>query len=357
MPVENPSPQNSSPKNSSPQTSPKKVAKKLGLRYVNDQQPGIRRQKVGRGFSYFDVEGNRIQDKAERDRLKQLPIPPSWKDVWICPYENGHLLATGRDAKGRKQYRYHPEWRELRNQVKFERLLTFGQLLSSIREQTDAHLRMHGLPRKKVLALVVKLLETTLIRVGNVEYARENDSYGLTTMRTRHVDIAGSHVEFEFMGKSGVEQRVELADRRLARIIKRCYEIPGYTLFQYIDEEGQRQQVDSGDVNEYLRELTGEDLTAKEFRTWGGTVLAALELGNAGPEESEAAAKRRVKAAIQTAAEHLGNRPATCRKYYVHPRIPEAYLAGDLVPLMESARQTIDHLEHYECAVLELIES
>ncbi|MEB3358757.1 MAG: DNA topoisomerase IB [Synechococcales bacterium] len=336
---------------------PSKVAQKLGLRYVSDQQPGIRRQKVGRGFSYFDVDGKRIQDKAERDRLKHLPIPPSWSDVWICPYENGHLQATGRDARGRKQYRYHPEWRQLRNQEKFERLLTFGRLLSSIREQTDAHLRMHGLPRQKVLALVVKLLEKTLIRVGNVEYARENDSYGLTTLRTRHVDIAGSQVEFEFTGKSGVEHHIELADRRLARVIQRCYEIPGYTLFQYIDEDGQRQQVDSGDVNEYLRELTGEDLTAKEFRTWGGTVLMALELGNAEPEVSKTAAKQQITAAIKVVAEQLGNRPATCRKYYVHPRIPEAYLEGDLVPLMASARQTIDHLERYECAVLDLIAS
>ncbi|MGF1512250.1 MAG: DNA topoisomerase IB [Elainellaceae cyanobacterium] len=333
------------------------VARKLGLRYVSDSQPGIRRQKVGRGFSYFDVEGNRIKDRAERDRLKQLPIPPSWRDVWICPVENGHLLATGRDAKGRKQYRYHPEWRKMRNEIKFERLQTFGRLLSRIREQTDAHLRMHGLPRQKVLALVVKLLETTLIRIGNVEYARENDSYGLTTLRTKHVDIEGSQVEFEFTGKSGVDHHIELTDRRLARIIKRCYEIPGYTLFQYIDENGDRQNIDSGDVNDYLQALTGEDLTAKEFRTWGGTVLAALALGEQELEESETAAKQRVVAAIKSVAKQLGNRPATCRKYYVHPRIPEAYLSGDLAPLMQSAEQTIERLERYECAVLELIDS
>ncbi len=337
--------------------SPIKAARKLGLRYVSDRQPGVRRRKVGRGFSYFDVDGSRIKSKAERDRLKQLPIPPSWKDVWICPFENGHLIATGRDAKGRKQYRYHPEWRRLRNEVKFERLQTFGKMLSRIREQTEVHLRLRGLPRQKVLALVVRLLETTLIRIGNVEYARENSSYGLTTLRTRHVDIEGSQVEFEFTGKSGVNHHIALADKQLVKIIKRCYEIPGYRLFQYIDDEGQRQQVDSEDVNDYLQALTGEDLTAKEFRTWGGTVLTALELGGMGPEDSKPAAQQRVVTAIKAVAKQLGNRPATCRKYYVHPRVPEAYLSGDLVPLMQSAQQTVDYLERYECAVLELLAS
>ncbi|MGB3613191.1 MAG: hypothetical protein WBA10_05300 [Elainellaceae cyanobacterium] len=339
------------------ETPPSSIARNIGLRYVTDQQPGIRRQKVGRGFSFFDVDGNRIQDKAKRDRLKQLPIPPSWRDVWICPHENGHLLATGRDARNRKQYRYHPEWRKLRNQVKFERLVAFGQILSKIRAQTNVHLQLPGLPREKVLALVVKLLERTLIRVGNVEYARDNDSYGLTTLRTRHVDIEGSQVEFEFTGKSGVDHHIELADKRLAKVIRRCYEIPGYSLFQYIDDDGQRQQVDSGDVNEYLQELTNEDFTAKEFRTWGGTVLTAQALSALDPNLSEADAKRQVNAAIAAAARQLGNRPATCRKYYVHPRIPEAHLSGDLVPLMTSAQATIDYLERHECAVLELIES
>ncbi|MEO0409781.1 MAG: DNA topoisomerase IB [Cyanobacteria bacterium P01_A01_bin.135] len=339
------------------ETPPAKVARKIGLRYVTDQQPGIFRQKVGRGFSYIDPAGNRIQDKAERDRLKALPIPPSWRDVWICPYENGHLLATGRDARGRKQYRYHPDWRKLRNQVKFERLVVFGQILSKIRAQTDAHLRLSGLPREKVLALVVKLLERTLIRVGNVEYARQNNSYGLTTLRTKHVDIAGSEVEFEFTGKSGVDHHIELKDKRLAKVIKRCYEIPGYTLFQYVDDDGQKQQVDSGDVNDYLEELTGEDFTAKEFRTWAGTVLTAQELSALDPNQSEIDAKQQVTAAIKAAAKQLGNRPATCRKYYVHPRVPEAYLAGDLVPVMQSTEATIEYLERYECAVLKLIGS
>jgi len=338
-------------------SSSSKAARNIGLRYVNDQQPGIRRQKVGRGFSYFDVNGDRIQDKAERDRLKQLPIPPSWRDVWICPHPNGHLLATGRDARNRKQYRYHPDWRKLRSQVKFERLVAFGQILSNIRAQTNAHLQRPGLPREKVLALVVKLLENTLIRVGNVEYARDNDSYGLTTLRTRHVTIDGCQVEFEFIGKSGVEHHVQLADKRLAGVIKRCYDIPGYSLFQYIDDDGHRQQVDSGDVNDYLQALTNEDFTAKEFRTWGGTVLTAQVLSTLESSQPEAEAKRQINAAIEAAARQLGNRPATCRKYYVHPRIPEAYLAGDLVPLMTSARATIDYLERHECAVLKLIAS
>ena len=338
------------------ETPPSKIARKIGLRYVTDQQPGVRRQRMGRGFTYFDVAGDRIPDGPERDRLKALPIPPSWEDVWICPYENGYLLATGRDAKGRKQYRYHPEWRRLRNQVKFEQLVAFGRVLANIRRQTDEHLKLPGLPREKVLALVVKLLESTLIRVGNVEYARENASYGLTTLRTKHVDISGSEVAFEFTGKSGVDHHIELKDKRLAKVIRRCYEIPGYTLFQYIDEDGARQQVDSGDVNDYLQTITGEDFTAKSFRTWGGTVLTAQELHAIDPKTAQDP-KQQVTAAIKAVAKQLGNRPATCRKYYVHPRIPEAYLAGDLQPAIASVPDRRDYLERYECAVLSLIQA
>lgn len=340
---------------------PAKIAKQAGLRYVSDTMPGIRRQKVGRGFSYFDTEGQRIQDDNERDRIKQLVIPPSWQDVWICPFAKGHLQSTGRDAKGRKQYRYHPEWAKVRSQAKFDRMVAFGQALPDIRKQTSDHLKLQGLPQEKVLALVVQLLERTLIRVGNVTYAQTNKSYGLTTLRTRHVDMTGNQVEFEFVGKSGVEHHIEVEDKRLTNIIKKCYEIPGYTLFQYLDESGKRQQVDSGNVNDYLQHLTGEDFTAKEFRTWAGTVLTAQELNGIQTEASEAKgsgtkAEQQITAAIKAVAKQLGNRPATCRKYYVHPRIPEAHLAGELLPVLQSTHRHPDHLEPYELAVLKLID-
>lgn len=336
---------------------PEKVTQKAGLRYVSDRQPGIRRQKAGRGFSYIDIDGQRIRDRAERERLKSLAIPPSWTEVWICPDPNGHLQATGRDAKGRKQYRYHPEWRKLRSLAKFDRLVPFGTALSVIREQTDAHLRMHGLPREKVLALVVHLLEDTLIRVGNQEYAKRNRSYGLTTLRDRHIDISGSTVQFEFTGKSGIQHQIELKDRRLANIIKRCSGLPGYTVFQYLDENGERQQIDSGEVNEYLQHITGEDFTSKEFRTWAGTVFAAQELKALGLESSETQAKKHVVQAVKATAKQLGNRPATCRKYYVHPGIIETYLDGSLLSLMEKAERHSDlRLDDHEQAVLAVLE-
>lgn len=334
---------------------PAQIARQVGLRYVSDQEPGIRRQKVGRGFSYFDVEGERIRDRTQRDRFKQLAIPPAWQDVWICPFANGHLQATGRDTKGRKQYRYHAEWRKIRSQVKFDRMVDFGQALPHIRQQTDAHLRLTGLPKEKVLALVVQLLENTLIRIGNTTYARTNNSYGLTTLRTRHVDFLDNQVEFEFVGKSGIKHHVELADKRLVRVIKRCYEIPGYTVFQYLDQNKQRQRIDSGDVNDYLQALTGADFTAKEFRTWAGTVLTAQVLSGLSEKNPDTKAEHQITTAIKTVAKQLGNRPATCRKYYVHPRVSEAHLTGELVPLMASVHQTVDHLEPHECAVLELL--
>ncbi|MEO1069914.1 MAG: DNA topoisomerase IB, partial [Cyanobacteria bacterium J06638_6] len=315
------------------------------------------RKRAGRGFSYFDVDGERIRDRTRRNRFKKLVIPPAWGDVWICPYENGHLQATGRDAKGRKQYRYHPDWQQIRNRAKFDRLISFGQALGDIRHQTDQHLQLKDLPREKVLALVVRLLETTLIRVGNMAYALSNQSYGLTTLRTRHVDIDGHEVRFEFTGKSGVEHHIELTDKRLAKVIRKCYEIPGYTVFQYFDDEGNKQRVDSGEVNDYLQQITGEDFTAKEFRTWAGTTLATQELGNMALDLTEAPDKKQVTKAIKVVAKQLGNRPATCRKYYVHPKVPEAYLAGELAPLIQSACQTDKHLDHHECVVLKLLTS
>ncbi len=336
-------------------TSDQQLIRQSGLRYVTDQQPGFTRQKVGRGFSYFDTDGQRIRDRPVRDRLKQLAIPPAWTDVWICPDSNGHLQATGRDAKGRKQYRYHSQWRRLRNQVKFDRLVPFGYALSAIRQQTHHHLTLPGLPREKVLALVVQLLEETLIRVGNTTYAKANQSYGLTTLRTRHIAIEGHQVEFEFTGKSGIEHHIELTDKRLAKVIQRCSELPGYSVFQYLDEDGQRQSIDSGDVNAYLQEITENDFTAKDFRTWAGTVLTAQMLRKQIPEATVEPSPKHVTAAIKSVAKQLGNRPTTCRKYYVHPKVPDTYLAGRLLPMMQSLDKPIEYLEPCECAVLELL--
>ncbi len=319
---------------------PAQSAQAAGLRYVSDDQTGIRRQKWGRGFSYFDGEGDRIQNQDELERLKSLPIPPSWQDVWICPFPNGHLLATGRDAKGRKQYRYHPDWRKVRNQSKLDRLIPFGHARPVIRAVTDSHLRQHGLSRKKLLAMVVRLLDATLIRVGNDEYAEQNQSFGLTTLRERHVEVAATKVHFHFSGKSGVEHEVELSDRRLARAIKRCQELPGQQLFQYVDDEGQRQPVDSADVNDYLQTITGEDFTSKDFRTWAGTASTAQILSELGEAESPSQAQEHIREAIRGAAKHLGNRVATCRNFYVHPTIPQAHEAGWLQEVYQAARQS-----------------
>ena len=339
-------------------TDPTKSAKQAGLRYVSDDQPGIIRKRVGRGFSYLQANGDRIQDSEELKRLKALPIPPNLNQVWICPLSNGHLLATGRDDKGRKQYIYHPDWCKFRSQAKFNRMVLFGAALPEIRALTDEHLNLSGLPREKVLAAVVQLLETTLIRVGNDQYARKNRSYGLTTMRDRHVKISGGKVNFQFRGKSGVNHEIELHDRRLAKIIKRCRDIPGYELFQYYDENGDRCTIDSGDVNEYLQQITGEEFSAKDFRTWAGTLLAALELDEIGPFEKESQAKKNITQAIKNVAKQLGNRPATCRKYYVHPAITGAYTEEWLLSIMSQiqAQKQREGLHPEEYAVLEVIQ-
>jgi len=327
---------------------PAQSAREAGLRYVSDEQPGIRRQRQGRGFSYFDRKGDRIQDAAELERLKALPIPPSWDDVWICPFPNGHLLATGRDAKGRKQYRYHPEWQKIRNQNKFDRLIPFGYVRPRIREVTDQHLRLHNLSREKILAVVVRLLESTLIRVGNDEYVQQNQSFGLTTLRDRHVDLASTKVRFHFSGKSGVEHDVELSDRRLVRAIKRCQELPGHELFQYVDEDGEIHSVNSTDVNDYLRTITGEEFTSKDFRTWAGTACTAQILGELGEPQSSKQAQENIREAIRGAAKQLGNRVATCRNYYVHPIILEAYEKGWLLDTWTTAQQSSEHPESLE---------
>jgi DNA topoisomerase-1 len=312
---------------------PVEAAKAAGLRYVTDQSPGIRRSKAGRHFRYIAPDGTPVRDQLELARIKALAIPPAWSDVWICSRSDGHLQATGRDAKGRKQYRYHPRWREVRDETKYGRMLAFGQTLPRIRERVEHDLNHTGLPREKVLAAVVRLLERTLIRIGNEEYARVNESYGLTTLRDEHVAVNTTAVHFYFRGKSGKEHQVDLHDRRLAGIVRRCRDLPGQILFQYLDEHGHPHSVGSADVNDYLREIAGEEFTAKDFRTWFGTVLAARELLNAEPAESHHERQHRIVRAVEAVAERLGNTPAICRRCYVHPLVPEAYLDGRLQAL------------------------
>lgn len=308
---------------------PVEAADAAGLRYVSDQEPGIRRVRAGRGMRYVDAAGKPVVDRAALDRIKLLRIPPAYRDVWICPYENGHLQATGRDARGRKQYRYHERWREVRDAGKFDRAAQFAAVLPIIRERTAHDLALPGMPREKLLAAVVRLLESTLIRVGNEEYAKENQSYGLTTLQNEHAQVNGTRIVFHFRGKSGKEHEIGLDDRRLARIVRKCQELPGQTLFEYF-EDGKVRSIDSSDVNAYLKEITGDDFTAKDFRTWAGTVLAAQALGACDQFKSETEAKRNIVRAIKMVAERLGNTPAVCRKCYVHPDVIRAYLGGDL---------------------------
>lgn len=339
---------------------PEAAANTANLCYVSDRQPGFTRKKWGRGFSYFDSNGDRVSETKLIERFKALKIPPAWQEVWICSDRNGHLQATGRDSQGRKQYRYHPEWRRLRSQAKFARMVPFGLALPLIRQQYDRHLRQRKLTREKILAVVVRLLDDTLIRVGNPQYAKKNSSYGLTTLRNRHVEIFTNKVRFEFTGKSGIQHEIELRDRRLARAIRRCQEIPGYQLFQYFDDDGQKQTVDSGDVNEYLETITGHNFTAKEFRTWAGTMEAAVALQNVGNFESDTEAKKNVVSVVKGVAKKLGNRPATCRKYYIHPLVLDTYQAGKLLVKLEDIRTQItsaeELLEPDELAVLSFLE-
>jgi DNA topoisomerase I len=310
---------------------PHESAASAGLRYVNDGSPGIRRKRAGSGFSYVDPEGTRITDKKTLERIRKLAIPPAYTDVWICPSPNGHIQATGRDARGRKQYRYHPKWREVRDETKFGRMVAFSEVLPKIRARVEADLALPGLPREKVLATVVRLLECTNIRVGNDEYARANGSYGLTTLRDKHVEVSGGSLRFSFKGKSGKTHEVELTDRRLARIVRRCREVPGEELFQYLDDEGGRQTIGSGDVNDYLREISGQEFTAKDFRTWAGTLLAVAALRELGPMDTEREAKSAIVKAVDRVADQLNNTRAVCRKYYVHPTVFETYLAGTML--------------------------
>jgi DNA topoisomerase I len=307
-------------------------AKAAGLQYVTDSEPGIRRRRVGRGFSYLDPDGQVIRERARIRRFRSLVIPPAWSDVWICPLPDGHLQVTARDARGRKQYRYHPDFRARRDHAKFERMVELSDVLWKVREHVECDIALPGLQRRKVMATLVWLLERTLIRVGSHDLARENNSFGLTTLRRRHVSIDGATLRFEFRGKSGVTHTVAVTDRRIARIVQRCRELPGRELFQYLDDDGGRQIVYADDVNSYLREITGRDVTAKDFRTWMGTMIAAEALREMGPAPTKRDAERNVLRAIDRTAERLGNTRAVCRQYYIHPALIEAYLDGSVLP-------------------------
>jgi DNA topoisomerase-1 len=328
---------------------PTESARAAHCRYVDDRGPGIRRLRVGRGFRYVDESGRPV-DAATRARIRALVIPPAWTDVWICPSAQGHIQATGRDARGRKQYRYHARFREVRDETKFARMLEFAAALPQIRARLDRDLARPGFARERVLATVVRLLEITLIRIGNEEYARANGSFGLTTLRSRHVDVEGSTITFRFRGKIGKAHVVQVTDRRVARMVARCNDLPGEVLFQYDDGE-QPRAVEASDVNDYLREVTGKDFTAKDFRTWAGTVLAAEALGALEEATAKAAAD-----AIKKVAQRLGNTPAVCRRCYVHPAIFDAHTEGELAgALRRTAVDTKARLSSLEASVLRML--
>jgi DNA topoisomerase I len=313
----------------------RETAVRAGLIYVSDGLAGIRRERSGKTWTYYAPDGARITDRDQLKRIAALVVPPAWTDVWICPDAKGHIQVTARDARGRKQYRYHPSYRDARDKSKFRRMLEFSEILPEIRERIERDLRARDLTRRQILATVVSLLDKTLIRVGNDEYARENRSFGLTTLRGRHVEIKGAKLQFTFRGKSGVDHTIALTDRRLARIVQQCQDLPGYELFKYLDADGKRQTISSDDVNAYLRETTGRDITAKDFRTWAGTMLAAKELCAMGPAKSQKEAQRNMNKAIDAVATRLGNTRAVCRKYYVHPGLVLAYLKGLTAPLVQ----------------------
>ena len=340
---------------------PEASAEEAGLRYVTDSGPGIRRRRAGKGWTYIGTDGMRITDPDRVAWINRLAIPPAWTDVWICPVKRGHIQATGRDARGRKVYRYHPRWREVRDEAKYGRLVEFARALPRIRRRTERDLRRRGLPREKVLALVVRLLEETLIRVGNDEYARDNRSFGLSTLRDRHVEVRGESITFSFRGKSGKDHEIGVRDRRLARLVKQCQDIPGQELFQYYDADGSRVDVTSGDVNDYLREISGDDFTAKDFRTWAGTVAAAMALQEFLEIDDEAGRKKAVVAAIETVAEQLGNTPTVCRACYVHPEVIDRYLDGTMIDALSRRARGVGRGAHAlrpdEAAVLGLLQA
>lgn len=318
---------------------PVEAARAARLRYITDSRPGITRRRRGKSFTYLDADGKTVRDKDLLARIRSLVLPPAWTNVWISPIANSHLQATGRDARGRKQSRYHPHWREVRDETKYERMLLFAEALPVIRERVDRDLALPGLPRERILATIVALMESTLIRIGNESYAKQNHSFGLTTMRNRHVEVNGARVTFSFQGKSGVHHTIDLSDRRLANIIRRCEELPGYELFQYLDTDNERHSIDSADVNDYLQSITGQSITAKDFRTWAGSVLACDLLREYEPSLSATQAKKNIVATIKCVAQRLGNTPSVCRKCYIHPAVLEAYLNGGNVA---SAKRKLD---------------
>jgi DNA topoisomerase I len=338
-----------------------KSAKASHLRYITDDLPGITRKRNRKGFLYFDPHGRRLREAENLRRIKTLAIPPAWEQVWISPWADSHLQATGRDARGRKQHRYHPRWREVRDQTKFDRMSAFGRVLPSLRRRLSRDLARPGLPRDKVLATVVKLLETTFIRVGNEEYARHNRSFGLTTMRSKHVKVTGAKMQFQFRGKGGKTFSLDFNDRRLAKIVNHCQDLPGQELFQYIDEEGRPRTISSSDVNEYLREVTREDFTAKDFRTWAGTVLAVGAFREVKQFASKAHAQRNVVNAIETVASKLGNTRSVCRKCYIHPVIIDSYIDGALVNFLSQkvhheAAKSLNKLNPDESVVMAILD-
>ena len=341
---------------------PKEAAEHAGLVHVSDERPGIRRRRAGKGFRYANADGMRVDDPATLKRIKSLVIPPAWTEVWICSQPNGHIQATGRDARGRKQYRYHIRFREVRESTKFHRMLGFAESLPAIRKRVNDHLGLRGLPREKVLATVVRLLESTLIRVGNDEYAKENKSYGLTTLKNRHVEVAGSELRFNFKGKGGKNWRLGIRDRRVAKVIRACQDLPGQELFQYVDDGGETRNVTSSDVNAYLREISGEDITAKDFRTWHGTVLAALSLHALQKFDTQADAKKNIRQAVHRVAARLRNTPTICRKCYIHPEVLTTYVEGSLLleikeKIAPEMAEGLSGLSPEEAAVLALLRS
>jgi DNA topoisomerase-1 len=331
------------------------AAERAQLTYVNDSEPGIRRKGAPKRFWYVGPRGEKLEEGKAVRRIRALAIPPAWTDVWISPDPNGHIQATGRDLKGRKQYRYHPDWAAARDGEKYSSLVAFAEALLGLRSQVDADLRRHGLPFERVVASVVWLLDNTMIRVGNTAYARDNKSFGLTTLRDRHVDITGSSLRFSFKGKSGREWKLKLVDRRIARVVRGAQDIPGQKLFQYLDEDGQRHPVRSEDVNAYIREAAGNGFSAKHFRTWGGTIHAASLLAQTERPDAETARKRVMNGVIDRVAERLGNTRSVCRQCYVHPAVPEAWLDGDLLDEMTRAnkgKRRIAGLDDEEALVL-----
>lgn len=343
-----------------PADDPHHAATEAGLRYVSDVSPGIRRIKKGKRFGYVSAGGKTVADKATLERIRALVIPPAWTDVWICPHPRGHLQVTGRDDRGRKQYRYHTAWRIVRDRTKYDKLTVFGKLLPKIRMQTDADMRAAGLPRRKVLAAIVRILDITHVRIGNEEYARDNHSFGLTTLRDKHADVHGPEVRFIFRGKSGQKQDLHFRDPRIARVVRSCEELPGHELFAYVDDDGSTVDVGSDDVNAYLREITGTDITAKDFRTWGGTIQAAACLLRLGECDTEIRAAHCMTTAVKEVAAVLGNRPATCKKYYIDPRVFSSYrkrhlcrfLSKELTKNNNHSKNTLQPIEE---AVLRLL--